>query len=226
MYKKYRKNKILPEKSLVVPCPHCRKIIKKDASKCHYCGSTLDRFGVLERPFIPNIASIILTVATCLSAIFAFLSYDSAQVSRQERNEIEEIKAQINKANSDLNYYYLFNLYQKMEASAEDWRRCKFLQQSDCDLLSLGFLYDAENTLNAFFERKIKMDEKALSAIQQFMCVGLSVTLNDGQTRGLFDSIKDHKEANVKEHITDFLKNCPKYIIEKEPVFKVEKNNN
>lgn len=172
--------------------------------------------------WLPNIGSVFLVIGTLSSAYFAYLSYKSQKLSNQVFEEIKEIKAKIEKTNSDLKYSYIFTLYQNMEKSAGDWRRCKFLQQPDCDVLSIMFLYDAENALNAFSQLNTEMDAKKLSEIQQFMCVGLSITMTDGQNRGLFNSIKDHKEANIKDHIDDFIRNCPKYILEKESVFKIK----
>lgn len=186
--------------------------------------SFFKRFGE-NTLWIPNIFSVFLVIGTLSSAYFAYLSYKSQKLSSQVFEEIKEIKYKIEETNSDLKYSYVFTLYQNMEKSAGDWRRCKFLQQPDCDVLSLMFLYDAENAINAFSQFKTEIDAKNLSKIQQFMCVGLSITTTDGQNRGLFNSIKDHKEANIKDHIDDFIRNCPKYILEKESVFKIENNN-
>ena len=199
-------------------CPYCGKNIKRSAVKCQYCQTDLTTIGLLGR--FSNATLVISTIAVVLSAL---VSIYSAITTTNEGEEISSIRDHIDKVNSEVSYQYVFIQYNKMEDNAANWRRCKFLNQPDCELLSLFFITSATNTIHAFTENNKKMKEDNLKSIQELICVGLHITISDGENRGLFASIQDHIEANMKDEIINFMDNCPIYNLKYTPAMKIEK---
>jgi len=199
-------------------CPHCSKKIQKGIMKCPHCSVPFTFLGKLERISIP--IKIIIAISSIVMCIIAAYS---AWIATQERKAIKKTKAEIEKLYSEVNYTFVFNRYQQMENRAAAWRRCKALKQPDCGLLSLGFIVEATNAVNSFNYRKVKMKDSEFKAIQQLMCSGLSLSHSDGKDRGLYEYMQDHRDASMVDVIVDFIKKCPRYIIERLPTHKLQR---
>lgn len=198
------------------PCRYCGQRILKIAIRCHHCGTALTLLAKLER--ISTATVLGATIATIIGAGFTVMS---ALDVKSDKAATEQIKKNLEQIRSEASHTHVRSLHQNMNNAANEWRRCKALQQPDCNLLSAKFISDAHNAIDALKHAQPMLNEDHKKFLQQIMCVGLRITHDDGKARGLYDSATDHRDASAVDEVEDFIRGCPAYVLQRQSAHPV-----